>query len=369
MPQLLGESDVERRPIGIWFRLANEPRPRPTLGEMLEEIAAQVEDAPAVIRGVLGDKIRKETVVVLAIGYPDAFSGEERWLFIDARVPEGKTSSLMEMPLRSYEHAPADPAALIRRSGTRATRRATKRVVMFGLGALGSPFAVTLARAGVGAFDLFDGDVLRPGNVVRHAASIRLAGVTKAIATWLAMKAVAPHASADTHETTWDIGSIDAAISRADLVVDATATLGFTLLLAERCIAMARPLLWMTAQRAGEIGRIRLMRPRRDPCPQCQRPSADASLEPAVPPLSSEDTFIESGCGAPANAANPADLELISVTAAQLALRYLDGVDELANEIWVVNEPVASGNSPLATRGVHERTLQPQTSCVLCAVA
>lgn len=366
LPKLLSESDVERRPTGVWFRPATEPRPQRTLGAMLEEIGLQIDGAGGVVRGVIGDKIRAETIVVLAVGYPDASSGEERWLFIDARAPEGRSSALAEMPLRSYEHAPADPATLMRRSGASAAGRAGKRVAIFGLGALGSRLAVTLARGGVGSFDLFDGDVLRPGNVIRHAASMGAVGLTKAISTSMAMKTVTPFVSTERHDTTWDLTEIDLAITRADLVVDATATIGFTLLLAERCIAAGRRLLWMTAQRAGEIGRVRLMRPRRDPCPQCHRPSSDAALEPAVPTLEGDETFVESGCGAPTSAASPAALEQISITAAQFALRMIDGTEEAVNEAWIVSESIPGGDPPLDTRGVHERALPIAETCALC---
>ena len=59
---------------------------------------------------------------------------------------------------------------------------ARKRVVVAGLGAIGSVIAVELARAGVGNFVLIDHDVLRPGNVVRHASDLRAFGLPKVLA-------------------------------------------------------------------------------------------------------------------------------------------------------------------------------------------
>ena len=54
------------------------------------------------------------------------------------------------------------------------------RVVCFGLGAIGSPMALALAREGVGKFTLCDPDTLRPGNIIRHALDLLSVGQFKA---------------------------------------------------------------------------------------------------------------------------------------------------------------------------------------------
>ncbi|WP_197416391.1 ThiF family adenylyltransferase, partial [Massilia sp. WF1] len=48
------------------------------------------------------------------------------------------------------------------------TRRQEKRVLVLGVGSLGSPIIDVLARAGVGTIDIVDAQVLGPENVSRH---------------------------------------------------------------------------------------------------------------------------------------------------------------------------------------------------------
>jgi hypothetical protein len=54
-----------------------------------------------------------------------------------------------------------------------------KRVTIIGLGAIGSEVARSLARNGVGLFDLFDKDTFEIGNSIRHAADLFFIGEDK----------------------------------------------------------------------------------------------------------------------------------------------------------------------------------------------
>jgi molybdopterin/thiamine biosynthesis adenylyltransferase len=54
-----------------------------------------------------------------------------------------------------------------------------KKVTIIGLGAIGSEVAVSLARNGVGHFNLFDKDIFEMGNSVRHAADLFYIGENK----------------------------------------------------------------------------------------------------------------------------------------------------------------------------------------------
>ena len=69
-------------------------------------------------------------------------------------------------------NGPHDPP----RSGYDCAILAEKRVGIVGLGSLGSKIATTLARAGVGRFELVDGEILHSGNLERHDADWRDVG-------------------------------------------------------------------------------------------------------------------------------------------------------------------------------------------------
>ena len=98
-----------------------------------------------------------------------------------------------------------------------------KRVVCFGLGAIGSPLAFALAREGVGSFVLCDPDTLRPGNIIRHALDLLSVGQFKAEAVEAALSRINP--SVETRcrrrRTSPHPDVIAAKLSGADLVVAA----------------------------------------------------------------------------------------------------------------------------------------------------
>ena len=75
--------------------------------------------------------------------------------------------------------APTDELSLILRAGPDTAALRTVRATLFGAGALGGYVGNTLAESGLGHLDIVDGDVLLPGNVVRHVAGHDQVGKAK----------------------------------------------------------------------------------------------------------------------------------------------------------------------------------------------
>ncbi|WKZ32809.1 MAG: ThiF family adenylyltransferase [Thermodesulfobacteriota bacterium] len=69
-----------------------------------------------------------------------------------------------------------------------------KKVVLVGLGAIGSVIATELARAGIGHFCLIDFDGYDAGNVVRQAVDLRMTGMAKVDAIARQIKLINPFA-------------------------------------------------------------------------------------------------------------------------------------------------------------------------------
>ena len=107
-------------------------------------------------------------------------------------------------------------------------------------------------------------------------------------------------------------------ISVHDLVIDATATPAYSLLLGEVCREAGRPLLTTYTQRHAELGIVRLYRPLRDACPACYEhgpwPGATA---PAIP-QDAADEYYETGCADPTTLAGVAVLITAVAAAASL---------------------------------------------------
>lgn len=68
-----------------------------------------------------------------------------------------------------------------------------KRIALIGLGAIGSMIAESLARSGVTAIGLWDGDVVEPGNICRSTYQLQDLGESKVLATTRKIKAINPY--------------------------------------------------------------------------------------------------------------------------------------------------------------------------------
>lgn len=102
-------------------------------------------------------------------------------------------------------------------------------VTLVGCGSLGSTLALSLARAGVGTFRLFDMDSLSPANIARHQANLRDLGRAKAAVLRDLIHGINPTINVDVNKTDI-VNSIDGyesfcdAAVRSDLLVCTTDT-------------------------------------------------------------------------------------------------------------------------------------------------
>ena len=99
---------------------------------------------------------------------------------------------------------PNDERTLRLRAGPDAEVLKGRSAVLFGAGALGGYVAVTLAESGIDSLRIVDGELLSPGNVVRHVAGHdqvggpKVNGVEAAIrnhAPWTKVESIAPPAN------------------------------------------------------------------------------------------------------------------------------------------------------------------------------
>lgn len=72
-----------------------------------------------------------------------------------------------------------------------------KHVVCIGLGSLGSPIAISLARVGVGHFHLIDYDTYDGGNFVRQEGDLRLAGLKKVLGIETLIRFINPNVTVE----------------------------------------------------------------------------------------------------------------------------------------------------------------------------
>lgn len=165
---------------------------------------------------------------------------------------------------------PSDPS----RSGLDCALLGERRVGIVGLGSLGSKIATSLARAGVGRFELIDGDILHPGNLERHDADWRDVGRHKSEIMAHRLRLIDPRVEALSWQTalgaqvsSQEAGNVHAALAGCHLLVDATANPDVFNHLAFVAMRSNRALVWGAVYAGALGGEIARSRPGKDPSP------------------------------------------------------------------------------------------------------
>src|ERR1700735_820891 len=97
----------------------------------------------------------------------------------------------------------------------------TARVLIVGLGGLGSPVMQYLAGAGIGFLGLIDSDVLDARNLHPHPTyGLADVGKPKAALARAAIAAINPSVQVETHAARFDADNALELVSRHDIVVD-----------------------------------------------------------------------------------------------------------------------------------------------------
>lgn len=144
------------------------------------------------------------------------------------------------------------------------------RVLVIGLGGLGSPVALYLAAAGVGELHLADFDSVDLTNlqrqIIHDTGSIGRSKVDSAMAR---LAAINPQVRLHAHPAGLDADSLAAAVAAVDLVLDCSDNFGTREAVNAVCVAAHKPLVSGAAIRLE--GQLSVFDPRRDdsPCYHC----------------------------------------------------------------------------------------------------
>lgn len=112
----------------------------------------------------------------------------------------------------------------------------TKRVAVIGCGGLGGYLIEFMARAGVGAMTVVDGDFFEESNLNRQTLSLpELIGVSKARAAALRIKAIDPAIDVRSFETFFGAENAGEILAEADIVLDALDNIPSRLVLEDEC--------------------------------------------------------------------------------------------------------------------------------------
>ena len=227
--------------------------------------------------------------------------------------------------------APTDIGTLSLRSGPDFSMLSTKRVTLFGAGAIGSQVALLLSECGLGHLTVVDSDLLRPGNVARHAADSRLIGVPKAdivrdlvqlSAPWTKVKPVGI--------CPWALEALKELVQDTDLAIDATGYWSFAQHVSAYFKQIEVALVSAALYRGGAVARVRRQVLDTDTViyERIENPAY-----PVIPPGDESEFTLEMGCSSPVHNAPPAAVAAAAALTVQVVIDTLTKRFEYRDEV------------------------------------
>jgi molybdopterin/thiamine biosynthesis adenylyltransferase len=130
------------------------------------------------------------------------------------------------------------------------TSRADKTVLLVGVGGLGCPAAMVLARAGVGTLRIVDDDVVDESNLHRQILFAESAiGKPKVEEAAKALRAIAPELRVDAHDGRFVPETAIELLAGVDLVVEGSDNFATKFLVADACVLAGVPVIHAAAVR------------------------------------------------------------------------------------------------------------------------
>jgi len=227
-----------------------------------------------------------------------------------------------------------------------------KSALVIGLGSLGSPLCLHLARAGVGKLNLLDCDQLQVGNTVRWALGWQYAGLQKSLALSQHLLKEYPYTAAHPH--TVHIGNIyetggaseyqliRSLCEQSDLIIDSSANHRVSHFLADLARELGKPYLWLTTTHGaagGVVGRI--IPGKTEGCWHCfQHSLANGSI--SLPADTGAHEIQPGGCSQPTFIGAGIDSDEIALLGARLAVATLsndevDGYPNFLQDVFVAD--------------------------------
>ena len=257
----------------------------------------------------------------------------------------------------------------------------SKTVALAGLGALGGPLAIELARAQVGELRILDDDVVEAGTIVRWPFGVGAVGHRKTAVLNTFIPNEYPYTRVRAFEQ--PIGFVPASAVEAppqseaemltdflagvDLLIEATAEIGVQQLLAALADEAGIPQVYVTATEGGWGGIVARVVPGQTGCWYClQQRLDDHSIVP--PPFAETGTVQPRGCSAPTWTGTSFDaLPLIAQAARTATFTLLGGrAAEMPKDVFVCAQRAEAPTELDAPEWTsHPLDLHP--ACAACA--
>lgn len=387
-----------KRAQGVWFDLPKEPSPFHSARELVE-IVSQAGHFPTSgeVTGFIKTNIewdRYREGVYIGIRYP-VREGARQWAVFRLSLPDAKplpgagiskkdrkrlkrTAQFEQAELRMVPTHPVRHIDLFRRVGAvdEVERLRARRVGAAGLGALGGPAVVLLAKAGVGGFELDDDDRLVVGNVTRHPSDLRDVPMPKCINLRAKIKAINPFATVAIGAKLTSASEVAGVLEKVDVLVVAIADEAIELLINAVAVKLRRTVFYARAMQQMRIGRVIRVTPGETACLVCLkqyrekpgvRRDANGSSWIDVPALVGGEVY-DDGCGFVAVPGAAVDTEATANLLARNTVDWLLGRSGEVNHWVLVNRPATGTDDPRLTTALacHRQTFLPLEECRVC---
>lgn len=247
-----------------------------------------------------------------------------------------------------------------------------KRVTIIGLGAIGSEVAKSLAKNGVGHFNLFDLDTFEIGNLIRHAADLMYVGEDKVSVVEQLIKKCNPNITVNPYKVDIlrDNGLLEKSLNESDLCIVLTAEDSVDYLLNDHFIKNFNfPFIFARASSGAFSGSIQVV-DSESACLRCL--SLDKS--DALPIPNTNVKLLElapeyGSCSTPALPGSEIDTKEISLQVARISMQCLLQNEEsvypkLMNKQFYWHGPFGSKNEdPFKW---EMKNIEKHNDCVIC---
>lgn len=270
-------------------------------------------------------------IAIVGVVFPEEVGWRENkngWIFV-ARTKgpkvHGKRSRSTHL-IRAGRAGRRDLAARVPELGA----LAVKKLTVIGLGGLGAPSAIALARSGIGELRIVDGDWLDAGTVVRWPLGVAFAGRRKAQLLHGFIRPNFPY----TQVKGWvhrigisgeggDRRVLSEALAGIDLLYDATAELGIQYFLSDLALEFRLPYICVSTTAGAWGGLVARIRPDGGSgCWLCLQHALDDKSIP-TPPADPDGGVQPEGCASPTFTGAGFDVEQIALGGVRLAVATL----------------------------------------------
>lgn len=308
--QNLARQDKKIQFTGIWVKLKNQPMPILTFEDLMDEIDRLGEVDSTYIKNMI--KIKLQNTPHISIGLYFNKNDRPYWFFYvlvfasDWKKRSGKKNKEKQATrlLKEIEQLNGVMAYAIRledlfkrNKGCVADSITDAKVIIVGCGALGSMVAQQLARTGIKKFVLYDYDIIRPGNLVRHTGFFKDIGQNKALVLKNQINDINPFSSVECRGCVLDSKEFDSDVQTSTLVVCCVVDHGV-----ERYVDIIadkywRPVVYSRVMVGAKVARIFIIEKEETPCFDCLLAMSENEIEPFFKLDENITTITDTGCG------------------------------------------------------------------------